>query len=77
LTDQQIVLLGDYLLEHYGRPGVVLTAAQVAEVRRGGPSSSLVALARAGVAAAVIVLILIAVYVAVRVRAGGKPTARD
>jgi fructose 5-dehydrogenase cytochrome subunit len=74
LSDQQIVLLGDYLLEHYGRPGVVITAAQVAEVRRGGPSSSLVLLARAGVAAAVIVLILIVAYVAIRVRAGSKRT---
>jgi mono/diheme cytochrome c family protein len=77
LTDQQIVLLGNYLLGHYGRPGIVLTAAQVAEVRRGGPSSSLVALAQAGVAAAVIVLILVVGYVARRMRARGKPTNQD
>jgi mono/diheme cytochrome c family protein len=52
LSDHDVVLLANYLLEHYGRPGVAVTAQQVAEVRRGGPSSSLVALARAGVALA-------------------------
>jgi len=52
LSDHDVVLLANYLLEHYGRPGGAVTAQQVAEVRRGGPSSSLVALARAGVALA-------------------------
>lgn len=65
LSDHEIVLLGNYLLEHYGRPGVAVTAQQVAEVRRGGPSSSLVTLARAGVAAAV-ALVLIVLFVVVR-----------
>jgi fructose 5-dehydrogenase cytochrome subunit len=35
-------------------------------VRRGGPSSSLVALARAGVAAAALALVLIVLFVVVR-----------
>jgi fructose 5-dehydrogenase cytochrome subunit len=65
LSDHEIVLLGNYLLEHYGRPGVTVTARQVAEVRRGGPSSSLVTLARAGVAAAM-ALVLIFLFVVVR-----------
>jgi mono/diheme cytochrome c family protein len=62
LSDHDIVLLGNYLLEHYGRPGIVVTAQQVAEVRRGGPSSSLVSLARAGVAAAAMALVLIVLF---------------
>lgn len=65
LSDSEIVLLGNYLLEHYGRPGVAVTARQVAEVRRGGPSSSLVTLARAGVVAA-IALVLSILFVVVR-----------
>ena len=67
LTDQDIIRLSNYLIERYGRPGVVVTAAQVAEVRRGGPSSSLIALARAGVAAAMIALLLV-IFVAVKKR---------
>jgi mono/diheme cytochrome c family protein len=59
LSDHDIVLLGNYLLEHYGRPGVTVTTRQVAEVRRGGPSSSLVVLARMGVAVAVMAVVLI------------------
>ncbi len=51
---------------HYGRPGVTVTAPQVAEVRRGGPSSSLVVLARMGVAAAVTAVFLIALLMVFR-----------
>jgi hypothetical protein len=51
---------------HYGRPGVTVTAPQVAEVRRGGPSSSLVVLARMGVAAAVTAVVLIALLMVFR-----------
>jgi fructose 5-dehydrogenase cytochrome subunit len=68
LTDQEIVLLGNYLYERYGRPGIVVTAEQVDEVRRGGPSSSLVTLARVGVFAAAIALILILIFVFIRAR---------
>jgi hypothetical protein len=73
LADQKIALLGNYLLERYGRPGVVVGAEQVADVRRGGPSSSLVALARVGVAAATIAVFLIAFVVAARVKRRNKP----
>jgi fructose 5-dehydrogenase cytochrome subunit len=67
-TDQEIVLLGNDLLARYGQPGVLITAEQVAEVRRGGPSSSLVRMARLGVAAAIIVLVWVLSVVFVRVR---------
>jgi fructose 5-dehydrogenase cytochrome subunit len=69
LSDHDIVLLGNYLLEHYGRPGVAVTVQQVAEVRRGGPSSSLVALARAGVAAAAMA-VLIVLFMVIKRRRG-------
>jgi fructose 5-dehydrogenase cytochrome subunit len=72
LSDHDIVLLGNYLLEHYGRPGIAVTAQQVAEVRRGGPSSSLVALARAGVAVAAmaVLIVLFMVFRSIKRRSG-------
>lgn len=75
LTDREIVQLSNYLLAHYGRPGVVVTVAQVAEVRRGGPVSSLVALARMGVAAAALALLLILNFVVVKTRRRGRPSS--
>jgi fructose 5-dehydrogenase cytochrome subunit len=77
LTDQEIVLLGNYLLQHYGRPGIAVTAQQVAEVRRGGPSSSLVTLARIGIALAAIVLILIVVFAVLRLLRGRPSIVTD
>jgi mono/diheme cytochrome c family protein len=76
LTDQDIVLLSNYLLDRYGRPGITVTAEQVAEVRRGGPSSSLlIILARAGIAASTVALILIVTVVVVRTRRRREPPA--
>src|SRR3984885_7484389 len=68
LSDHDIVLLGNYLLGHYGRPAVAVTARQVDEVRRGGPSSSLVALARAGVAAAAMAVVIVLLMVFRRIK---------
>lgn len=70
LTDHEIVLLGNYLLQHYGRPDVFITTEQVAEVRRGGPSSSLITIARMGVAAVVIALLWVLSVIFVRTRRG-------
>jgi fructose 5-dehydrogenase cytochrome subunit len=72
LTDREIVLLANYLLERYGRAGVVITTEQVAEVRRGGPSSSLVTLARVGISAAAVVVVFIFIFVLVRTRTRSK-----
>jgi fructose 5-dehydrogenase cytochrome subunit len=58
LSDRDIVVLGNYVLAHYGSAGTIITEQQVAEERRGGPSSPLLALARAGIAAAVVVVCL-------------------
>lgn len=71
LKDQQIVRLSHYVLEHYGRPGIVVTSAQVAEVRRGGPSSPLLALARAGIAAGVILVLIAVFFLVVKARKHG------
>jgi mono/diheme cytochrome c family protein len=68
LSDQNIVLLENYLLERYGRPGIIVTAELVAEVRHGGPSSSLVALARVGVATAVGAVALTVILFVIRTR---------
>jgi mono/diheme cytochrome c family protein len=58
LSDRAIVALGNYVLAHYGSASTTITEAEVAEVRRGGPGSPLVALAQAGIAAAVVVVLL-------------------
>jgi hypothetical protein len=72
LSDREIVLLSNYLLQRYGRPDIVVTAEQVAEVRRGGPSSSLVSLARAGIGAAAVAVVLILIFLIVRSRMSSK-----
>ena len=58
LSDRDIAALGNYVLAHYGSADTTITESQVAEVRRGGPSSPLLALARAGLAAAAAVVLL-------------------
>jgi mono/diheme cytochrome c family protein len=58
LSDRDIVVLGNYVLAHYGSADTAVTEQQVAEERRGGPSSPLLALARGGIAAAAIVVFL-------------------
>lgn len=57
LSDRDVAVLGNYLLTHYGSANTTITDEQVAEVRRGGPASPLVMLARVGMAGAVIVLL--------------------
>jgi mono/diheme cytochrome c family protein len=63
LSDRNIAKLGNYVLTRYGSATTTITEEQVAEVRRGGPSSPLLALARGGMAAGVIVLLGIVFFV--------------
>ena len=63
LSDRDIATLGSYVLTQFGSGGTSITEQQVAEIRRGGPSSPLLGLARGGMAAAVIVLLGIAFLV--------------
>jgi mono/diheme cytochrome c family protein len=46
LSDRDIAVLGTYVLTHYGAENTTITEQQVGELRRGGPSSPLLALAR-------------------------------
>lgn len=49
LSDQQVATLSTWLLKQYGHGGHAVSAAQVAEIRAGGPASPLVWLAQLGV----------------------------
>jgi mono/diheme cytochrome c family protein len=68
LSDRDIVVLGNYVLTHYGSADTTITTQQVAEERRGGLSSPLLALARGGMAAAAVVVFLGIVFLIVRRR---------
>ena len=60
LTDQQITSLGNYLLTSYGNPSAKVTEQQVAQLRdpaAAGSGSSLLTLARIGMAVGVIVVL--------------------
>ena len=56
LSDRDIAVLGSYVLTQYGADNTGITEQQVSKVRRGGPSSLLLPLARWGLAAAAIVI---------------------
>jgi fructose 5-dehydrogenase cytochrome subunit len=60
LSDREIAVLGTYVLAHYGSGDASLSEQQVFEIRRGGPSSPLLLLARGGLAAAIVVILGIA-----------------
>ena len=68
LSDRNIVALGNYVLTHYGSADTTITEQQVAEARRGGPSSPLLALARGSMAAAAVVVFLSVAFFIVRRR---------
>jgi mono/diheme cytochrome c family protein len=68
LSDRNIVALGNYVLTRYGAVDTTITGPQVAEARRGGPSSPLLALARGGMATAAAVMFLGIGFVVVRRR---------
>ena len=57
-----------YVLTHYGPGDTSITEQQVNEVRRGGPSSPLLPLARGGLAAATVIVILGAAFLIFRRR---------
>lgn len=63
LNDRNIAAIGNYVLTHYGSIDTPITEQQIAEVRQGGPSSPLLALARGGTATAAVVFFGIAVLI--------------
>jgi hypothetical protein len=66
LGDRDIAVLASYVLTHYGPGDATVTEQEVSEVRRGGPSSDLLVLARGGLAAAAVFVILLAAFLFVR-----------
>ena len=58
LSDTQIAELSNYVLSQFGRAGEVVSLADAAQERAGGPSSPLVLLARIGIAVAVVALLV-------------------
>jgi mono/diheme cytochrome c family protein len=71
LDNREIMVLANYVLTHYGQGAAAISEGQVAEVRRGGPSSLLVPLARAGAAAGALVfvaLLMLGLLLAIRTR---------
>src|SRR5262249_35515658 len=68
LNDRDIAALGTYVLSHYGPGDATITEQQVAEVRRGGPSSELLPLARGGLASAAVIIVLGAAFLVFRRR---------
>jgi mono/diheme cytochrome c family protein len=72
LSDRNITALGNYVLTHYGPGDATITEQQVAEVRRGGPSSPLLTLARGGMAAAVVALLGISFLIFRRRKSASK-----
>jgi mono/diheme cytochrome c family protein len=77
LSDRNIVALGNYVLTHYGSAGTTIIEQQVAEGRRGGPSSPLLALARGGMAAAAVVVLLGIAFVIFRRRKNSVSSQRE
>ncbi|MBK3745186.1 c-type cytochrome [Paraburkholderia aspalathi] len=61
LSDVQIATLSTYLIEHFGNPSAKVTKEQVATLRVGPGESSLVTIARLGLAIGVLVVIALIV----------------
>jgi mono/diheme cytochrome c family protein len=66
LSDRDIAVLGTYVLAHYGPDDATVSEQQVGEIRHGGPTSSLLLLARGGLGAAGLVVILGLAFLAFR-----------
>jgi mono/diheme cytochrome c family protein len=77
LSDRNIAALGNYVLTHYGAADTAITEQQVAEARRGGPSSPLLTLARGGMAAAAVIVSLGIAFLIVRRRKFPPDAASD
>ena len=59
LDDRQVATLSTWIMHHYGNVDVTVSPDQVAEIRRGGPSSPLVLLAQIGVGAGVLAVLVL------------------
>jgi mono/diheme cytochrome c family protein len=68
LDNRQIAVLANYVLQQFGRVASPVSDTDVATVRQGGPSSSLVQLAQIGIGAAVLVFLLLCLLLVLRTR---------
>jgi mono/diheme cytochrome c family protein len=66
LSDRNIAVLASYVLGHYGAGDTTVTEQEVNEIRQGGPASSLLLLARVGLAAAMVAVVLAAAFLIFR-----------
>ncbi|MBS0882079.1 cytochrome c [Pantoea sp. JGM49] len=62
LDDQQVATLSNWILHHYGNVDATVSPDQVAEIRRGGPSSPLVMLAQVGVGVGALVVVALLMW---------------
>jgi len=70
LSDQQIADVSNYVLKNFGQAKPDVTAQAVAQIRAGGPTPTLVLLARYGIPAGVVIVILLALLLVRRSRKG-------
>ena len=68
LNDQQIADVSNYVLSRYGNDALKVTAADVAQIREGGPTAPLAVMAKFTIPAIILACILIALVVVVMVR---------
>ena len=66
LSDNQVSVLTNYLLQRFGNPNAVVTIDQVRLARDGGPSSPLLMIARVGMALVGLVFVALLVFIAFR-----------
>lgn len=72
LSDQQVADVSNYVLKNFGQAKPDATAESVAELRAGGPTPTLVLLARFGIPIGIVVLIALALLVLRRRSRKGK-----
>lgn len=68
LTDNQVSVLGNYLLQRFGNPSATVTADQVRQARNGSSPSPLVLIARAGLVLVGVVIVALLAFAMLRFR---------
>jgi len=67
LSDEQIASIGSYVARQFGNPSLLVSAAEVATLRAGGPVSPLAAVSAYALPVLVIVGVIIVAFVVVLV----------
>jgi mono/diheme cytochrome c family protein len=68
LSDAQIVLVGNYVLSHFGSGQATISAAQVAQQRNGGRTSLLILLARIALGVGIVIVVALIFFLVRRRR---------